>query len=152
MGESHNLQRFIDAQAGVYELAREELRSGQKTGHWMWFVFPQAAGLGSSPTAVKFAIGSADEARAFGAHPLLGPRLIELTAIVLSHADKGAREIFGNIDAMKFRSSMTLFHMVAADNAIFQQAIEQFFQGKPDPNTLEWLSRNQIVCEDDSSA
>ncbi len=112
-----NLQRFVDAQAPVYETVLRELRAGRKTTHWIWFIFPQAAGLGRSAMSKRYAIGSPDEARAYLAHPVLGPRLRECVALVREHEAEGAslEEIFGELDAMKFRSSMELLGETGAE-------------------------------------
>src|SRR5437764_10712569 len=109
MDDPFNLQRFVDAQAGIYAQALGELRAGCKQSHWMWFIFPQIAGLGFSPTAQHYAIGSLAEAGAYLAHPQLGPRLRETTAAVMAVAGRTAHQIFGSPDDLKFRSSMTLF-------------------------------------------
>lgn len=106
-----NLQRFVDAQSLVYETVLKELRAGKKTTHWIWFMFPQAAGLGSSPMSQRYAISSVQEARAYLAHPVLGPRLHECAALVRSHTDKTLEQILGELDAKKFRSSMELFEV-----------------------------------------
>lgn len=111
MADAYNLQRFVDAQASVYERVLDELRDGHKSTHWIWFVFPQEAGLGRSPTSRYYAISSLDEARAYLAQPILSPRLAACTALVRGHQNRGIalEEIFGDLDAMKFRSSMDLF-------------------------------------------
>lgn len=139
--DPHRLQRFVDAQDrdATFERARTELGAGRKRSHWMWFVFPQIEGLGSSPMAEKYAIQSLDEARAYLAHPLLGPRLRELTRIVNSLEGRRIHEIFHDPDDMKFRSSMTLFAAATDDNAEFRQALEKYFQGEPDALTLQRL-------------
>ena len=136
-----DLQRFVAAQdeGGTYERAIGELRRGRKTSHWMWFVFPQIAGLGRSPTARHFAIRSGSEARAYAAHPVLGPRLVEAATIVASHEDTEAEEIFGAVDAMKLRSSMTLFSRAWPDRPEFALVLERFFAGRPDPETERLL-------------
>jgi uncharacterized protein (DUF1810 family) len=139
MADPHSLQRFIDAQAPVIERVRAELRAGAKTSHWMWFVFPQVVGLGQSPMARRFAIASRDEAAAYLAHEVLGPRLTNCTRLVLAVQSRSAREIFGAVDEVKFRSSMTLFDAVAEGEAVFGQALDQFFAGARDPLTLERL-------------
>lgn len=140
MADPFNLQRFVDAQAGVHETALAELRRGRKASHWMWFVFPQVAGLGSSAMAQAYAIGSLDEARAYLAHPTLGPRLKAAVAATLAAAPgRSAHEIFGSPDDLKFRSSLTLFAQAAPEEAAFRQALERFFGGEPDPRTLERL-------------
>ena len=135
-----DLQRFVDAQARVYDTVLGELRDGRKRSHWMWFVFPQLRGLGSSPTAVRFAISSIDEARAYLAHELLGPRLRECTGLVATIDGRTAEEIFGWPDDMKLRSSMTLFARAADDNAAFVAVLEKFYGGEEDPATLARLS------------
>ncbi len=134
----HDLDRFVAAQDGVYTQALAELRRGAKTSHWMWFVFPQIAGLGRSAMAQAYAIGSADEARAYLAHPALGPRLIEATEAVTA-APGSAEAILGGIDAIKLRSSMTLFAHVADDPAPFRAALDRFFVGADDPATIALL-------------
>jgi uncharacterized protein (DUF1810 family) len=133
-----DLARFVEAQDGLYPRALAELRAGAKRSHWMWFVFPQIAGLGRSETARFYAIRSAAEARAYLAHPLLGPRLVEATAAVVAAAGS-AVAILGAIDAIKLRSSMTLFAAVADDPAPFRRALDRFFDGEPDPATLALL-------------
>jgi uncharacterized protein (DUF1810 family) len=134
--DPHNLQRFVDAQDGVFETALAELRAGAKQSHWMWFVFPQVAGLGHSPTAQFYAIGSADEARAYLEHPLLGPRLRRCVEALLPHAGhRSAESILGPVDALKLRSSLTLFDHVAPHN-LFRKALGAFFAGEPDARTL----------------
>jgi uncharacterized protein (DUF1810 family) len=134
------LQRFVDAQAAVYKAVLGELRDGRKRSHWMWFVFPQLRGLGSSPTAVRFAISSVDEARAYLAHELLGPRLRECARLVGRIDGRTATEIFGWPDDMKLRSSMTLFARAADDNADFVEVLEKFYGGEEDSATLARLS------------
>jgi uncharacterized protein (DUF1810 family) len=139
--DPHDLQRFVDAQAPVFERVRSELRAGRKTSHWMWFVFPQVEGLGSSELARRFAISSREEAEAYLAHPVLGPRLLECTRLVNLVERRPIEQIFGSSDDMKFRSSMTLFAHVAPGNGVFQEALQKFFGGQPDPATLERLRR-----------
>ena len=136
------LDRFVEAQRASYAAALAELRAGSKRSHWMWFVFPQIAGLGRSETARFYAIIGAGEARAYLAHPLLGPRLTECTRAVLDHAGERPETIFGRVDAMKFRSSMTLFEAVADEPAPFAQALEQFYAGERDAATLSLLQRS----------
>src|SRR5580692_1922313 len=131
-GDPYNLGRFEEAQAGVYARVCEELRAGEKRSHWMWFIFPQIRGLGRSPMAERFAIGSLEEAQAYLAHSVLGPRLRECTALVNAVEGRSASEIFGFPDDLKFCSSMTLFAK-AGDEAVFQRAIEKFFGGRMDP-------------------
>jgi uncharacterized protein (DUF1810 family) len=131
----------VTAQVHVYESALAELRAGQKTGHWMWFIFPQVAGLGSSPTAAHYAIRSAAEAREYLAHSVLGARLREATTAVIAVEGRSAAEIFGWPDEMKFRSSMTLFRLAAGteDGRIFEEALKKYFGGERDARTVELL-------------
>ena len=135
-----DLQRFVDAQSRVYGTVVDELRGGRKRSHWMWFVFPQLRGLGSSPTAVRFAITSIDEARAYLAHELLGSRLRECAGLVARIDGRTAEQIFGWPDDMKLRSSMTLFARAADDNADFVAVLEKFYGGQEDPATLARLA------------
>jgi uncharacterized protein (DUF1810 family) len=139
MADLYRLERFVAAQDGVYDDAVAELRRGRKTSHWMWFVFPQIAGLGRSATAQRYAIGSLDEARAYLEHPVLGPRLIESASILLGNDDATAEQIFGQIDAMKLRSSMTLFRHAAPDEPVFGRVIDRFFEGAEDAETVRRL-------------
>jgi uncharacterized protein (DUF1810 family) len=139
MDDPHDLQRFVYAQAPVIDRVRGELALGRKRSHWMWFVFPQIAGLGFSAMARRYAIASLDEARAYLRHPILGPRLEECTRLVVAVEGRSVAEIFGSPDDMKFRSSMTLFSRAAPDMAIFAEALEKYFDGKPDPETLKRL-------------
>jgi uncharacterized protein (DUF1810 family) len=139
MATDFNLERFVEAQNGVYDTALAELRAGHKRTHWMWFIFPQIEGLGHSAMAQRYAIRSADEAAAYLAHPVLGPRLRACAAAVASHHDRGVDEIFGHPDNLKFHSSMTLFADIAPDEAIFQTCLDQFFDGRADPATLDRL-------------
>jgi uncharacterized protein (DUF1810 family) len=132
-----SLERFVQAQDGVYENAKAELAAGRKRTHWMWFVFPQLRGLGSSPTAQLYAIKDLAEARDYLAHPVLGPRLVELSRM-LAGSDRTAETIFGYPDDLKLRSSMTLFAAAADDPQPFQQVIDHFYDG-PDQRTLELL-------------
>lgn len=133
------LDRFVIAQAPIFDRALGELRRGRKETHWMWYVFPQLAGLGSSAMAQIYAIASSSEARAYLAHPLLGPRLRECTEAVLAHRDRTAEEIFGVIDARKFRSSMTLFEVAGKGDGPFGPALDQFYAGRRDGLTLGML-------------
>ena len=133
------LGRFVAAQAGVIDRVLDELRAGRKQSHWMWFIFPQVAGLGRSPTAVHYAISSLDEARAYLAHPILGERLRECTRLVLDVKGKSAHDIFGSPDDLKFHSSMTLFAAAAPGEQIFSQALEKYFAGRGDDVTLDRL-------------
>ena len=137
--DPYNLDRFVQAQDGVFDRVLKELRSGVKVGHWMWFIFPQIKGLGRSPISIEFAISSQDEARAYLQHSILGPRLKECTRLVLSVEDRSVGEIFGSPDDMKFRSSMTLFAQVSPDDDIFLRALQKYFGGVPDRLTLDRL-------------
>jgi uncharacterized protein (DUF1810 family) len=137
--EHYDLQRFVDAQRPVYDDVVSELGAGRKQSHWMWFIFPQLRGLGRSRLATTFGVDGLDEARAYLAHPVLGPRLRECTALVKQIAGRSIEEIFGDVDAMKFRSSMTLFARATEDNRVFLDALERYFEGKADRVTLERL-------------
>ena len=134
-----NLERFVEAQDGVYERALAELRGGRKQTHWMWFVFPQIRGLGVSPTAQHYAIQSLAEAREYLEHPLLGARLRECAEAVVASEARSAEHIFGGIDSTKLRSSMTLFQRAAPDEALFRQVLDKYFDGVPDAATNERL-------------
>jgi uncharacterized protein (DUF1810 family) len=139
MTDPHELQRFVDAQNPVYEQVQQELERGEKTSHWMWFVFPQLEGLGSSPMAKRFAIRSLAEAVAYLAHPVLGGRLRECTRLVLNVEGRDVTEIFGSPDDLKFRSCMTLFARAAPTERLFQDALDGYFGGEPDALTLRML-------------
>jgi uncharacterized protein (DUF1810 family) len=141
MTDAFDLQRFIEAQAPVYTQVCAELRRGRKATHWMWFVFPQIGGLGASTISRLYAIGSSAEAHAYLAHPLLGARLRECTALTLGVEGRTAHEIFGNPDDLKFHSSMTLFAAVAEGEMIFDTALRKYFAGG-DARTLEILTRD----------
>ena len=143
MDDPYDLGRFVAAQdaGGTFQRAVAELRAGRKTSHWMWFVFPQIAGLGRSPAAVRFAIGSLGEAGAYLEHPVLDPRLAECAGIVLGVTGRTAEQIFGGIDAMKLRSSMTLFQRARPADPLFGQVLERYFGGQPDPATDRLLGR-----------
>jgi len=134
-----DLERFVGAQEGVHPVALAELRRGRKQSHWIWFVFPQLAGLGVSAMAQRYAIGSLDEARAYLDHPLLGPRLREATEALLAHRGKRAEEMLGTVDAMKFRSSMTLFEAASPGENVFGAALDAFYGGERDAATLRLL-------------
>lgn len=139
MSDPYNLQRFVDAQNPVFEQVCAELREGEKSSHWMWFVFPQIEGLGRSPMAVEYAISSRGEALAYLAHPLLGPRLRKCVQLVNQVEGRTLHQIFGSPDDMKFCSSMTLFAQVAPDNRIFLDALDKYFGGEFDRLTLDML-------------
>jgi uncharacterized protein (DUF1810 family) len=136
VSDPHGLQRFVDAQDSVIASVRDELRAGRKRSHWMWFVFPQLKGLGASSMAQVYGIASLEEARAYLAHPVLGPRLRECCALMLAVPGRSAHEILGSPDDLKFRSCVTLFSLAAPDEPVFRQALERFHDGKPDPRTL----------------
>jgi uncharacterized protein (DUF1810 family) len=135
-----DLQRFVDAQARVYAQVIDELGAGRKRSHWIWFVFPQIAGLGSSSTAARYAISSLDEARAYLRHDVLGPRLRECTRLVNAIQDRSIGQIFGSPDDMKVRSSMTLFARATPDNGDFVELLARYYDGEDDPLTLQRLA------------
>lgn len=137
--DPRDLQRFVDAQEGVFDRVCSELRSGRKQSHWMWFIFPQIAGLGRSPMAQHYAISSLDEAKAYLRHPILGPRLRDCTRLVLLVEGRSAHAILGSPDDMKFRSCLTLFGRAAPEDRIFQDALEKYFDGEEDPLTTAKL-------------
>lgn len=132
---SYDLDRFLAEQEDVYDGVLEELRRGIKTGHWIWFIFPQIAGLGHSYMSQRYSIGSLDEARAYLAHPVLGERLRECAGIVLATRERTAEQIFGSLDAMKLRSCMTLFHRAAPDEPVFGQVLDRYYDGVADAIT-----------------
>jgi len=138
MTNAFQLQRFISAQDRIYDDVISELTRGRKETHWMWFIFPQLAGLGKSPTAIHYSLVSEAEANAYLQHPVLGPRLLECTDKVLQQKNKSADDIFGQLDAMKLRSSMTLFDHVQS-NCVFDSVLDQYFHGQRDQKTLALL-------------
>ena len=142
MANTYNLQRFVDAQQPVIDSVLAELRQGRKYGHWIWFTFPQLKGLGHSANSDFYGISSVDEATAYLRHPVLGPRLIECTQLVNAIDGYSAEDIFGDIDAMKFRSSMTLFAKAAPDNQVFVDALTKYFAGEFDPLSVARLQRS----------
>ena len=139
MSDPFDLQRFVDAQRNTYDRALAELRAGQKRTHWMWFVFPQIAGLGRSATAQHYAISGADEARAYLAHPVLGPRLVECARALTDLDVDDPAQVMGSIDAQKLRSSMTLFAVAAPDEPVFSAVLDQYFGGAEDAGTTSRL-------------
>jgi uncharacterized protein (DUF1810 family) len=141
LGDPFDLERFVDAQdaGGTYHRAVAELRRGSKTSHWMWFVFPQIAGLGRSPVSRRFAISSLAEARAYLQHPVLGPRLAECAGILAELRGRSAEQIFGVLDAQKLHSSMTLFWRAAPGEPAAGQVLRQYFGDQPDPATDQLL-------------
>jgi uncharacterized protein (DUF1810 family) len=149
--DPYDLRRFVAAQdaGGIYDRAVAELSAGRKTGHWMWFVFPQIAGLGMSPTARHFAIGSVAEAQAYLGHQVLGPRLTRCAAILAQTSGRTAEQIFGGIDAMKLRSSMTLFGHADPGEPLFGAVLGQYFGGEPDPLTDRLVARLVAAAGDE---
>ena len=139
MSDPYDLSRFVDAQAPSYERALEEIRGGRKVSHWIWYVFPQIDGLGSSPTARRFAIKSLEEAAAYDVHPMLGPRLRESVAALMGQPARDPHAIFGSPDDLKVRSCLTLFERAARDPAPFAEALEAFYVGERDEETLKRL-------------
>ena len=141
VNDPFELQRFVNAQdaGGVYDKAVSELRDGRKLSHWMWFVFPQIAGLGRSPTAQRFAISGMPEARAFCVHPVLGPRFVECARIMTNLPETDAVTVLGAVDAQKLRSSMTLFSRAAPQERVFQEVLDQYFDGDSDDATTSRL-------------
>lgn len=137
--DPHHLQRFVEAQGPVYHQALAELQRGCKTGHWMWFIFPQLVGLGQSPTSRYYGLCSLEEAWAYQEHPLLGPRLLECAQALLAHAGKPICSILPPPDDLKLRSSMTLFQKADSQHPLFGQVLAAFFHGEPDPLTLRLL-------------
>jgi uncharacterized protein (DUF1810 family) len=142
VNDTHDLERFVAAQnnGGIYDQALAELQLGSKSGHWMWFIFPQLAGLGHSETARRYAISSLEEARDYLDHPVLGPRLLECAQVLTTHPDRAAAEIFGGVDARKLHSSMTLFLRAAPGETVFKTVLARFFDGQPDPATDDLLA------------
>jgi uncharacterized protein (DUF1810 family) len=143
--DPHELSRFVAAQAGVFDRALQELCGGRKRSHWMWFIFPQLEGLGTSSMAAEYAIRSLDEARAYLQHPLLGPRLRECCQVLLSIEGKTALEIMGSPDYLKLRSCMTLFSLVAEPHSVFEKVIAKYYESEPDRRTLELLGRVNLT-------
>lgn len=139
----HGLERFVAAQDGIYQQVVKELSAGRKHTHWMWFIFPQLAGLGASAMAQRYAISGLDEARAYLAHPLLGARLRECSALVLAVQGRTVHGIFGSPDNMKFHSSLTLFAQAAPDEALFQSCLDKYFGAVPDQATLDLLHKEK---------
>ena len=141
MSDRFDLQRFVDAQAGVHEAALAELKAGKKRTHWMWFVFPQVAGLGFSAMAQRYAISGLEEGRAYVAHAVLGPRLLACVRAVNAVEGRTAHDIFGSPDDLKFRSSMTLFAQAAPEEPAFREALAKYYGGVPDAATLGILAQ-----------
>jgi uncharacterized protein (DUF1810 family) len=139
--DKSNLNRFIDAQEHDFSCAIAELKSGRKRSHWMWYIFPQLDGLGFSSTARFYAIRDLAEAKAYLAHPILGPRLIAATEAALAVEGKSAEQIFGHPDVLKFRSCATLFAQVSRPGSVFERVLEKFYEGKPDDQTVALLGK-----------
>jgi uncharacterized protein (DUF1810 family) len=148
MEDPYNLNRFVEAQNPVYSRVCDELRKGRKMSHWMWFIFPQIAGLGFSSMSRRFSITSLDEARAYLDHPVLGPRLIECTKLVCAIPQKTIHEILGSPDDMKFRSCMTLFCQAADQPDLFKDALKRYFSGQLDTLTLERIQGYPPATQD----
>lgn len=136
----NSLNRFLAAQEKTYEIALTEIKGGKKRTHWMWYIFPQLRGLGMSSVAHTYGISGLDEAKAYLAHPVLSERIYELCVALLEHKDKSAYDIFGEIDEMKLKSSMTLFALVSEDDSVFHQVLEAFYKGEQDKATLNLLN------------
>ena len=138
----NSLERFVKAQERMYQIALKEIREGEKRSHWMWYIFPQLRGLGTSSMAHTYGISGLEEAKAYLEHPWLSGRLYELCVTLLHHKDKSAYEIFGDIDEMKLKSSMTLFALTSEDYTIFDQVLEQFFGGEMDEVTVSLINES----------
>ena len=141
MSDPYDLNRFCEAQREVYDQALKEIAAGQKHTHWMWFIFPQLDGLASSSTSKRYAITSVEEAKAYLAHPMLGPRLLACAEAALAVEDKTAREIFGKPDDVKLRSSATLFDAASPPDSVFDRVLSKYFEGKRDERTLQLIAR-----------
>lgn len=137
--DTYNLDRFLQAQEDIYESVITDLKNGNKKSHWMWYIFPQIKGLGLSPLSVKYSLSSLEEAREYLKHPILGPRLRECTTILLKLNGKSAIQIFGNLDALKLKSSMTVFSVAEKGENIFDSLIDKYFEGSKDLRTLELM-------------
>jgi uncharacterized protein (DUF1810 family) len=145
MDDPYGLERFVQAQArGVYERALSELQAGRKRTHWMWFIYPQVVGLGSSAMAERYAIASLEEARAYLAHPVLGPRLLACVKAMIELKGATARQVLGQPDDLKFHSSLTLFHGAAPGEPLFRAALDRYFEGAPDPATQAQLAGQRL--------
>jgi uncharacterized protein (DUF1810 family) len=144
---SDDVDRFVHAQAGIYDAVVDELRRGRKTGHWIWFIFPQIAGLGRSAMSQHYAIGSLDEARAYAAHPVLGARLRECASLLLAVEGRSAAEILGELDAVKVRSSMTLFERAVPGEPLFGRVLDELYDGVRDGATIELIRSEESGLE-----
>ncbi len=141
MSSDKNINRFLSAQQDIYPHVINELQNGKKTSHWMWFIFPQIEGLGSSPTSIKYAIKNIEEAKEYLNHPILGKRLLECTNIIAQTENKTADEIFGYPDTMKLRSCLTLFNFIAPEQKVFADVLKKYFNGEEDEQTLSILQK-----------
>jgi uncharacterized protein (DUF1810 family) len=139
--DPHNLERFVAAQRATYERALAEIETGRKTSHWIWYIFPQLDGLGFSALAKQYSIKSLEEARAYLAHPILGPRLVHCAGAALAVEGRTAREIFGSPDDLKLKSSATLFALAAGQDSVFHRVLDKYFGGESDAETLQLLKR-----------
>ena len=139
MNDNYNLERFIEAQKNDYAIALSEIKNGRKESHWMWYIFPQAMGLGYTSTSIHYSIKDLDEAKAYLEHPVLGNRLIEISNVLLQLETDDAHKVFGNPDTAKLKSSMTLFSLVPGADNVFQKVLDKFFNGKKDEKTLQLL-------------
>lgn len=144
VADPFDLARFVNAQDPVIDRVRAELAAGRKTSHWMWFVFPQFRGLGNSPTSQQYAIASLDEARAYLAHPILGPRLRECTSLVQAVENRTAHQIFGSPDDLKFRSCLTLFAHVSPKDPLFADTLRKYYRGEPDAATITLITASAV--------
>jgi uncharacterized protein (DUF1810 family) len=144
MSDPFNLERFLEAQKTIYERVTTELRAGQKSSHWMWFIFPQIRGLGHTETSIFFSISSVPEAKAYLNHPVLGPRLRECCELLMQIEGRSASQIFGSPDDLKLRSSMTLFAQVTDRDSIFKRVVKRYFEGQLDQRTLDLLGIQSI--------
>ena len=142
MSTENNLTRFLDAQKGDYEIALKEIKKGKKTSHWMWYIFPQINGLGFSDTAKFYAIKNKDEATEYLHHDILGTRLVEISTELLKLNTSNSIEIFGQVDSLKLKSSMTLFSLLESTNPVFQKVLDKFFGGVKDEKTIQLLNAN----------
>lgn len=135
----NSLDRFLEAQERIYEIALKEIRNGEKESHWMWYIFPQLRGLGKSRMAYAYGINGLEEAKAYLAHPVLSARLIEISEALLKHKDQDVEDILGDIDAMKLRSSMTLFALISEEGSVFHQVLNCFYDGEMDELTKQLI-------------
>ena len=142
----NSLDRFLKAQELAYPIALREIKKGKKRSHWMWYIFPQLRGLGTSSMSHKYGIYDVKEAKTYLKHQVLSERIYELCRELLKHKNKSAEDIFGDVDTMKLRSSMTLFALAAGDGSIFHQVLDCFFDGKPDRETLKLIGERKSKC------